>query len=191
MRDGLVLVLDAASIRSYPGTGTTWYDLSGNGNNLTINGSPTFSNGEFTITESHSFSTSTMPTTNSACTVVVTYKTTDNQELWARGQTGSYYIAASHSNGNYYHENSGTPTYYIDTIQRANPKSPVNYRDGNYHVFEAKGVDFSSWTQMNWWGYGSSWNMNGTVSSIMVYDRTLTAAESTQNFNAKSNRYGI
>jgi hypothetical protein len=26
--DGLVLYLDAANPRSYPGTGTTWYDLS-------------------------------------------------------------------------------------------------------------------------------------------------------------------
>ena len=27
---GLVLALDAADINSYPGSGTTWYDLSGN-----------------------------------------------------------------------------------------------------------------------------------------------------------------
>jgi len=29
--DGLVLALDAGSKKSYPGSGTTWYDLSGNG----------------------------------------------------------------------------------------------------------------------------------------------------------------
>jgi hypothetical protein len=34
--DGLVLALDAANSRSYPGTGTTWNDLSGNGNNGTL-----------------------------------------------------------------------------------------------------------------------------------------------------------
>ena len=27
IKDGLVLALDAGSQRSYPGTGTTWYDL--------------------------------------------------------------------------------------------------------------------------------------------------------------------
>jgi hypothetical protein len=43
VRDGLVLALDAASPRSYPGSGTTWYDLSGNGNNGTLVNS-TFSN---------------------------------------------------------------------------------------------------------------------------------------------------
>jgi hypothetical protein len=36
VRDGLVLHLDAANIKSYPGTGTTWYDLSGNGNNAAL-----------------------------------------------------------------------------------------------------------------------------------------------------------
>jgi len=34
--DGLVLALDAANPKSYPGTGTVWNDLSGNGNNGTL-----------------------------------------------------------------------------------------------------------------------------------------------------------
>lgn len=36
VRDGLVLQLDAANIKSYPGSGATWYDLSGNAYNGTI-----------------------------------------------------------------------------------------------------------------------------------------------------------
>lgn len=36
VRDGLVLHLDAANKKSYAGTGTTWKDLSGNGNNGTL-----------------------------------------------------------------------------------------------------------------------------------------------------------
>lgn len=34
--DGLVLALDAANTKSYPGTGSTWFDMSGNGNNATL-----------------------------------------------------------------------------------------------------------------------------------------------------------
>jgi hypothetical protein len=41
--DGLVLCLDAANVKSYPGSGTTWSDLSGNGNNGTLRNSPTYS----------------------------------------------------------------------------------------------------------------------------------------------------
>ncbi|MDB4277044.1 LamG domain-containing protein [bacterium] len=40
--DGLVLALDAANPKSYPGTGTTWKDLSGDGNNGTLTNGPTF-----------------------------------------------------------------------------------------------------------------------------------------------------
>ena len=42
--DGLVLCLDAANKRSYPGTGTTWTDLKG-GNNGTLTNGPTFDSG--------------------------------------------------------------------------------------------------------------------------------------------------
>ena len=41
--DGLVLCLDAANSRSYPGTGTTWTDRSVSGNNGTLTNGPTFS----------------------------------------------------------------------------------------------------------------------------------------------------
>jgi len=51
IEDGLVLCLDAASKRSYPGTGTVWTDLAGS-NNGTLTNSPTFSSdngGAFTF----------------------------------------------------------------------------------------------------------------------------------------------
>jgi hypothetical protein len=36
--EGLVLLLDAGNLSSYPGSGTTWTDLSGTGNSGTLNG---------------------------------------------------------------------------------------------------------------------------------------------------------
>jgi hypothetical protein len=41
--DGLVLALDAGNVKSYPGSGTTWLDKSGRGNNGTLINGPTFS----------------------------------------------------------------------------------------------------------------------------------------------------
>jgi hypothetical protein len=43
VRNGLVLELDAGQRASYPGTGNTWYDLSGNSINGTLTNGPTFS----------------------------------------------------------------------------------------------------------------------------------------------------
>lgn len=40
--DGLVLLLDAANSKSYPRSGTTWTDVSGNGNTGTLTNGPTF-----------------------------------------------------------------------------------------------------------------------------------------------------
>lgn len=40
---GLVLNLDASDRNSYPGSGTTWFDISGNNRNGTLNGSAVYS----------------------------------------------------------------------------------------------------------------------------------------------------
>ena len=39
---GLVLCLDAGNAKSYPGSGTVWTDLSGNGNTGTLINGPTY-----------------------------------------------------------------------------------------------------------------------------------------------------
>jgi len=44
--DGLVLCLDAGNPRSYPGSGTTWTDLSGRGNTGTLIDGPTYSSSD-------------------------------------------------------------------------------------------------------------------------------------------------
>jgi hypothetical protein len=41
--DGLVLALDAGNTKSYPGSGTSWSDVSANGNNGTLTNGPTYS----------------------------------------------------------------------------------------------------------------------------------------------------
>jgi hypothetical protein len=61
--DGLVLCLDAADRNSYPGSGSTWYDLSGNNYNGTISGATftTFNNnGVFYFYQNDSISFSSL-----------------------------------------------------------------------------------------------------------------------------------
>ena len=45
--EGLSLLLDAANVKSYPGSGTSWYDLSGNGNTGTLTNGPTYNSGGY------------------------------------------------------------------------------------------------------------------------------------------------
>lgn len=67
VRDGLVLHLDAANVKSYPGSGSTWYDLSGNGNNFTLYNSPTFADGAFTFNGTNQYARSTNTLDLSEC----------------------------------------------------------------------------------------------------------------------------
>lgn len=126
-------------------------------------------------------------TNSTQCTVVMWLASTDPQFLWGIGNSGSYYFGASNYGGNYYHENCGSPTYYIDTNQVLNPNG---YLDGNFHMFEAKGVNLSTWTKLGFLDYGgNAWNMYGKVAMIQVYDRVLSSEESIQNYNANKSRF--
>jgi hypothetical protein len=128
---------------------------------------------------------------SSTCTVVLWYKTTDTRELWVRGnQNNSVFLSASSGN-NYYHANVGSPTNFVDLQTVINPATPVNYRDGNYHMWEAKNVNFTSWTYFDWFLYPSSWQLAGDVSKILVYNRAISESESAQNFAALRGRYDI
>lgn len=132
---------------------------------------------------------------STTCTVVIWYAATDIQELWARGSgNDSVYLSASYNNGDYYHSGVGTPTNYVDLKVTTNPGSPINYHDGNYHMWEAKSVNLSGWTFFDWFGYGSyggGWGLTGKVSRIMVYNRNLSAEESTRNYAALRGRFSI
>ena len=46
VQSGLQLYLDAGNAASYPGSGTAWTDLSGNGRNGTLTGGPTYSSAD-------------------------------------------------------------------------------------------------------------------------------------------------
>jgi hypothetical protein len=123
---GLVLCLDAGNTKSYTGSGTTWTDLSGNGNHHTIISSPTYSStnlGRFTLDGStQGFArAATITGVSSTNTVVIWYSTTDGTELWVRGnQSNGVYLSASSGN-NYYHSNVGSPTNWVDLNLVTNP----------------------------------------------------------------------
>ena len=92
--NGLVLYLDAANPTSYSGTGTTWTDLSGNGNNGTLMNSPIYSatsGGNFVFNGSNTYVYA--PITKAAsCTFSAWAKSTNtssNNMLFNAGNNGS------------------------------------------------------------------------------------------------------
>jgi hypothetical protein len=79
---GLTLYLDAGNSSSYPGSGTSWYDLSGNGNTGTLNNGITYSSADGgsllfdNVDDYVSFSSvSGMPTGNTNYTTIVFFNT--------------------------------------------------------------------------------------------------------------------
>lgn len=75
VNNGLVLHLDAANPRSYPGTGTVWSDISGSGNNGTLVsgvGYSTDNKGNMTFNGTNNYiknDTPTLPTGNVTATI--------------------------------------------------------------------------------------------------------------------------
>jgi hypothetical protein len=85
VRNGLVLHLDAANKKSYPGTGTSWFDLSGNGRNGTLLNGVGFSSdnkgamifdriNDYAVLQ-NSYQNPPLPTGNSPRTLICCFKT--------------------------------------------------------------------------------------------------------------------
>jgi hypothetical protein len=65
--ENLILYLDATRTASYGGTGTTWTDISGQSNNATLYGSPTFESRRFTFeNDKYALTSQLIPSLSSA-----------------------------------------------------------------------------------------------------------------------------
>ena len=195
--DRLVLNLDAGNPGSYPGSGTAWYDVSGNGCDFTLDGSGiTYSasnGGIFTLADGGAEQTAGAQIASSTnSTVVIWMYTTDGQALfWDRADiSGSYYVGAYRSGNKEYYGTCGTPDFYMDTVAKSNIYD--YFPDGNWHMVEFKNVNLSSWSSdVAFNRYGGYQFGNGAVGKIMIYNRTISAAESAQNFRVDRERFGI
>jgi hypothetical protein len=192
VRDGLVLALDAADRNSYPGSGTTWNDLSGNGRNFTLDGSGITwsSNGTFTL-EDGGASYNSAITTATSCTMVYWLRTTDAQALfWAtNGGSGSFLGAYRVGNKFYNSGTYGFTTFHTNTVQQSNIYD--NVRTDEWMMMEFKNVNMSAAGDHHFNQYGSYTFGNGAVAIIQMYNRTLTSQESIQNYNATKGRFGL
>jgi hypothetical protein len=191
IQDGLILNLDAGASTSYSGSGSTWTDLSGNGNDFTIDASGFTHNssGYFSMADG-GISRSGALTSSSTCTCVFWMRTADVQSLFFSKSTGSFgFLGAYRSANKYYNSEVGSPTIFMDRVSISNLYD--NIIDDQWHMIEFKSVDFSTWSAFNFNKYSTFTFGDGAIASISIYDRNLTERESQQNFNALRGRFGI
>ena len=85
--DGLVLALDAANPKSYPGSGTTWSDVSKSKNNATLINNPSFTsdnNGGIVFNGSNNYSRPNSPhsyLSSSSLGVTLKFNSYDNSKI--------------------------------------------------------------------------------------------------------------
>jgi hypothetical protein len=212
--DGLVLCLDAANRKSYPGSGTSWTDLSGLGNNGTLTNGPTFdanNNGSIVFDGTNDFVQCSGSITVTAATFVCWIRRNGTQGtydgiLFSRG-TNVTGINFQSSNQLGYHWNDAASTYNwasgltIPDLTWCMVAVSVTSTTATAYLCQASGIT----TATNIISHTSSVIddiklaqddtggrfFTGNIAQVSLYNRALTAAEVQQNFNALRGRYGI
>ena len=223
---GLVLALDAADRNSYPGSGTTWTDLSGRSNSGTlVNGTGySASNGGALTFDGANDYVDVIETTD-------TFSGSFTVNLWyyAKINTGGYRIFFE-TNGYRVSSGAGLAMYQYDdfwsiwgrpttngsntnmintsagslglnvwkniTLTRdINTGSLVLYLNGvssgSYSGNTADYYNLNTTRKYNIGGGRTDYFSNSNISQVSIYNRALSAAEVSQNYEALKGRYGL
>lgn len=138
---GLVLCLDAANPRSYPGSSTAWRDVSGNFNNGTLYNGPTFSNGVMSFDGIDDYMQANVSTTS------LNGDPTFSIDMFVRRRTGTniggnagFWGMGGAGQGN--SVEGWTPTaniIHLDVYDSTRLESPNTYPEGSFvHVVWTK-----------------------------------------------------
>jgi len=210
VEDGLVLALDAGNTKSYPGSGATWTDLSGQGNNGTLvngvgynsgnGGSLSFDGVDDYATTSSSLVFSANETISVSCWFRTNLLTLDGA-FFRRilNFTNNYGILLNTTSVGWY-ANGASLVAPVNISTNIWYKVDYVYTGTQHQIYlngNLKNTDTSSNASINsvlWIGryYGSNnGKFNGNIAQVSIYNRALTASEIQQNFNALRGRFGI
>ena len=214
VRDGLVLALDASDRNSYPGSGTTWRDMSGNSNNGTLTNGPTFNSangGSIVFDGSDDYaqittsgiinniiSVDTMIYIDSVKTyaAILGSNITEKYEMLIKSAAN---LEVSLSPSNYVQWNNilTTGTYIHLCLVATSGVAWKLYKNavdlGTPQVVAGYTVSGTSVSNID---IGRIRNSNGfeyigRIPSIRIYNRALSSAEILQNYNATKSRFNI
>ena len=217
MSNGLVLYLDVGNQKSYSGTGSTWYDVSGNGNNGIISGSPQYNSGSFVLSNNSQYiTTSQYLVPNGGVTFNTFVYTTSasfptNDAAGVIGYRNSSNILSMGLNGT-----GGLPFFYIEAglpaFTLALPSSfnyntwcnlGVTVQNSNFNFYyngTFVGNNTTSYTLpanipsgalIGKWVGGNVVSLSGNISIAQVYNRALSSQEISQNYNSLKTRFGL
>ena len=209
--DGLVLCLDAANKRSYPGAGTAWTDLSKQGNNGTLFNSPGFSSanaGIFTldgtdqrasVSHNDSFNFSDVISLSSwfnfnslPGSELGLFRKTDQWQLGLQNSNTIRCLIRTNGTNGWTGDNDQNYTFvtgnwYNMTMTYDGSKMRI-YVNGV--LVKTATVTGSIITNSNGIriGYHSAY-LNGHLSNCAIYNSTLSASEVVQNYLATKGRF--
>lgn len=150
-KSNIVCYLDAANAKSYPGSGTSWYDLSGNGNHFTINATAFNSAGkymDFNGSYGCAKKTGSDLTVGTTNVTVITWtrvkNSTSNWRTLLRGlSSGGDHQVIIQSGG-----------WLIGMYDNVNG---TGFNSGGYSQQDLPGYGTTQWVMMTWrWNYGAS-----------------------------------
>jgi hypothetical protein len=207
VRDGLVLYLDAANIKSYPGTGTTWFGLRNNNNGTLENGVGYSTNnlgslvfdGINDIIVCGTFSVSFLTVS------VWVYKTstTTNQGIcrknfgWAISQFNGTLQVAIGTSWTFYNTGYTIPlntwVNIVYTYSGTGSSSQTVYINGSsiFTNSNGSGALVANTNPVRIGFDDNNWFWGGRIAQTQIYNRILSAQEIKQNFEATRGRYGI
>ena len=221
VRSGLVLHLDAANRKSYPGSGTAWNDLSGNSNNGTLTNGPTYSssnNGSFLFDNTNDLVIG--PTSPTFAFTATTRNFTIEQWIKPNNLSGSFRAMSSvwgqaggidswilcHSSGilQFVWSPYNTTTYFLQggSLILNNWQHIAISRIGNNFFLYLNAVQTSTGSnsgtiaathrfEIAHYGQGTNY-FSGNISETRIYNnKGLSNIEIRQNFEATRGRYGI
>ena len=217
--NGLVLFLDANNTNSYPGSGTSWYDLSGNGNTGTLTNGPTFSStnggsiffdgtndyvnmGTSTYCNLINISVSVWVRVTSASGVFLGryYNTTINGFFMYYDVASTKFSVDGRESSAAYLSRPTTNTYPLNNWYNVTWTKSANvwslYVNGSLDVSSSIGNGTTPFSNNTMWlgGYnegGAQYYSSVNLSNVFIYNRVLSANEVLQNYNAARARFGL
>jgi hypothetical protein len=211
--DGLVLCLDAANARSYPGTGTTWADLTKN-TDVSLTNSISFTSensGSFIFDGTNDridvpLSSNIVP--NGDFSLVFWFyllSTSDDYPRLFSVGNNDYLEISVRSNGDvkYYKRNGGGwQVVGLEILNTSDWNNLVYVRDGSNdffyldssRVYSQSGGAHPYNSNINEYKIGSRYTNGeaftyGNISTFIAYNKALTADEIRRNFEATKGRY--